>query len=280
MRSGRRGYTAVVAVVLLTGCAASTSSRHTHDRSTTARAPATASAARAPSPSATSKRPSPPPVDVSIPVPTARAVRTIPAKIVARAYTQSAALLSAMYTSTESLTGSSALITELAGPVGRTLTDSARTSVAAHPVFPPSTVRLGQFAVQRSAFSARQVRCDFAFCAGSGFAGERSVGLVVHWSGAVRYPVTMRVTGHQGTVAGRYEVNLYWIVRFIPANPVFLGTQPGEPTTVTAGYLPVLSACVSKGLIVPPDPPPPLKPPDYRPPSHATSTGAPGRCPA
>jgi hypothetical protein len=279
MRSGRRGYTAAAAVVLLAGCGASTS-RHTNDRSTTAQPPATAGAANTPSPSATSKRPSSPPVDVSIPVPAARAVRTIPAKIVARAYTQSAALLSAMYTSTESLTGSSALITELAGPVGRTLTASARTSVAAHPVFPPSTVRLGQFAVQRSAFSARQVRCDFAFCAGSGFASERSVGLVVHWSGAVRYPVTMRVTGHQGTVAGRYEMDIYWIVRFIPANPVFLGTQPGEPTTVTAGYLPVLSACVRKGLIVPPDPLPPLKPTDYRPPSHATSTGAPGRCPA
>jgi hypothetical protein len=271
MTPGRRGGAAVgmvIALVLLAGCGAS--GGHPGDRSTAAQAPATAK----------SKAPALPPLNVPIPVPKARKAKTIPAPVVARAYAQSAALLSAMYTNTTSLTGSSAPIMELAGPVGQTLTASPRTSIAAHPVFPPGAVRLGQFAVQRSAFSARQVRCNFAFCEGGGFAGERTVALVVHWSGAVRYPLTLRASDHEGTVAGRYEVDLFWIVRFLPANPVFLGKQPAEPTTVTAGYLPVLSACVGKGLVVPPDPPPPLKATDYAPPTRATSTGAPGPCPA
>ena len=274
-RTVARAFATLVAVVLLAACGAS--SQHTSNQSSKSASPSPRQGASA---TATPTQASSPPVDVSIATPTAHAVSTIPAATVAQAYTQSATLLSAMYTQTLSLTGSPALITALAGQVGETLTASPRTSVAAHPVFPPSAVTLGQFAVQRSAFSARQVRCDFAFCEGGGFAGERSVALVVHWSGAVRYPVTIRATGHAGTVAGRYEVDLYWIVRFIPSNPTFLGKQPGEPTTVTAGYLPVLAACVGKGLLVPPDPPPPLKPTDYGPPTSATSTGAPGRCPA
>jgi hypothetical protein len=254
---------AVAVVALLTACGTSTLSRPTDHRSTS------------PSGGSTS-----PPVSIAIATPAAHRVKKIPATIVARAYAQSSALLSAMYTDTTSLTGSSALITELAGPVARALTASARTSAAGHPIFPPGAVRLGQFTVQRSIFSARQVRCDFALCAGSGFTGERSAGLVVHWSGAVRYPVTIRATGHAGAVGRRYEVDLYWIVRFIPANPAFLAKQPSGPSTVTAGYLPVLSACIAKGLVVPPDPPPALRPKDFGPPTRPTSAGAPGRCPA